>query len=119
MVLLRNDRLFVFNCGDSGAALAMTGTMTRKEMEMAKMTTEDDKQRRTNEYDGSKGGGRRDRCNPNINGGGCRDRNINRLIAIPLSTAQNLDSLGERERILSSGGYAPPPGAGTAVVGMA
>ncbi len=109
MVLLHNDRLFVSNCGDSGAVLAMTGTMTRKETKTAKMMTEDDERHRTNENDGSKGGGGGDCCNCNINGGGCSDRNINGLIAIPLSTDQDPDSLGERERILSSGGYAPPP----------
>ncbi len=36
-------------------------------------------------------------------------RNINGLIAIPLSTDQNPDSPGEMERILSSGGYVTPP----------
>jgi protein phosphatase 2C family protein 2/3 len=40
------------------------------------------------------------------NGGG---RDVHGLIAIPLSTDQNPDSPGEKERILSSGGFVSPP----------
>jgi serine/threonine protein phosphatase PrpC len=67
----------------------------KKKMETTKTTTDDDEQCTTNE---------------NCHGGSDRrDRNINRLIAIPLSTDQNPDSPGEKEPILSSGGYVTPP----------
>jgi hypothetical protein len=108
MVLLRDDRLFLSNCGDLRAVLAMRGMTTRKEMEIAKMTTEDDEQRRTDENNNGGGSGGGDLHNRNINRGNCRDRNISRLNEKLLLMDQNLDSLGERECIFSLGGYATP-----------
>ncbi len=67
----------------------------KKKTETTKTTTDDDERCTTDEN-----------C---CGGSDRRDRNINRLIAIPLSTDQNPDSLGEKEHILSSGGYVTPP----------
>ena len=69
--------------------------MMKKKTETTKTSTDDD-----------------GRCTTNENCRGSsdrRDRHINGLIVIPLSTDQNQDSLGEKERILSSGGYVTPP----------
>jgi serine/threonine protein phosphatase PrpC len=85
VVLLRDDRLYVSNCGDSRAVLAKRGTTIKKKTGTTKMATEDDERRTTD-----------DSCG-------------NGLIAIQLSTDQNPDSPGEKERILSLGGYVTPP----------
>ena len=94
-ILLRDDRFYVSNCGDSRAVLARRGAMMKKKTETTKTSTDDD-----------------GRCTTNENCRGSsdrRDRHINGLIVIPLLTDQNQDSLGEKERILSSGGYVTPP----------
>jgi serine/threonine protein phosphatase PrpC len=58
---------------------------------MTKATTEEEEdERRATDENG---------CGSDVNG----------LIAIPLSTDQNPDSPGEKERILSSGGFVSPP----------
>jgi serine/threonine protein phosphatase PrpC len=86
VVLLRDDKLYVSNCGDSRAVLARRGGTTT--------ATRDDARRTTNQNGQGRGGD---------------DRNGDGLIAIPLSIDQNPDSPGEKERILSSGGYVSPP----------
>ena len=94
-ILLRDDTLYVSNCGDSRAVLARREATMKKKTEMTKTTTDDDERCTTDE---------------NWHGGSNRhDRNINGLIAIPLSTDQNPDSPGEKERILSLWGYVTPP----------
>jgi serine/threonine protein phosphatase PrpC len=65
--------------------LAKRGTTIKKKTGTTKMATEDDERRTTD-----------DSCG-------------NGLIAIQLSTDQNPDSPGEKERILSLGGYVTPP----------
>mmetsp|Transcript_4289 Transcript_4289/g.8276 ORF Transcript_4289/g.8276 Transcript_4289/m.8276 type:complete len:439 (-) Transcript_4289:55-1371(-) len=77
VVLLRNNKLHISNCGDSRAVLARKSDGNPKETK--------------NESDNQTASERRN------------------LTTIPLSIDQNPDSPGEKERILSSGGYVSPP----------
>mmetsp|Transcript_25846 Transcript_25846/g.54386 ORF Transcript_25846/g.54386 Transcript_25846/m.54386 type:complete len:417 (+) Transcript_25846:973-2223(+) len=76
VVLMRQNKLFISNVGDSRAVLA-----------------------------------RRANSSPESNGETTVQINNNKqnLITIPLSIDQNPDSPGEKERILSSGGFVSPP----------
>ena len=77
VVLLRGNKLYISNCGDSRAVLAQ-------------------RRRSTNETTAN----------------GKEDANLNnniKLTTIDLSTDQNPDSPGEKERIISFGGFVSPP----------
>eukprot|EP00578_Thalassiosira_sp_NH16_P007660 CAMPEP_0181117184 /NCGR_PEP_ID=MMETSP1071-20121207/22368_1 /TAXON_ID=35127 /ORGANISM="Thalassiosira sp., Strain NH16" /LENGTH=257 /DNA_ID=CAMNT_0023201517 /DNA_START=485 /DNA_END=1255 /DNA_ORIENTATION=+ len=87
VVLLRNNKLYISNCGDSRAVLAT---------------------RRDNSNDTDRNGAvdanesENDETTP-------MSANHHNLTTVPLSIDQNPDSPGEQDRILSSGGYVSPP----------
>lgn len=94
VVLLRNNKLYISNCGDSRAVLARsTGGSGRR------------RKRSRNENNNGDGNGEGE-------GGNNETKNANlipKLTTMPLSIDQNPDSPGEKERILQSGGFVSPP----------
>ena len=85
VVLLRENKLYISNCGDSRAVLAQR---KKRSAEMASngVAAEDDDDEAA-----------------------VTSSSSNNLTTKDLSTDQNPDSPGEKERILSSGGFVSPP----------
>ena len=77
IVLLKESKLYIGNCGDSRAVLA------KKK--------------------------KKKRCHTKEEGKDVGDESDRELITVDLSTDQNPDSPGEKERILSLGGFVSPP----------
>ena len=88
VVLLRNNKLYISNCGDSRAVLAFRGTN--------KSNNTNDNAETVNKIDN-------DDDDESVS---AATRN---LAAVALSIDQNPDSPGEKERILSAGGFVSPP----------
>ena len=92
VVLLRNNKLYISNCGDSRAVLAR-------------------RKRKSNDTNGSSSSDNDDEeeeANTNATTKNPHYHHHN-LTTIDLSTDQNPDSPGEKERIVSSGGFVSPP----------
>lgn len=88
-VLLRNNKLYISNCGDSRAVLA------------SRCSDNDNNHSNNTNNDND--------SNDETENNSTTNNILNNLTITPLSIDQNPNSPGEQERILSAGGYVSPP----------